>query len=138
MVAVGVVLRSSFDENQFGAAAHLRDAIENIGDVPRFITGGNNYTDDRLPFRLHLRTRTRDYEVGQAKMPYRPQLHGDFVGKGRNQRDVQRQQNLLRRPDHFEIGQVEQVFQILPRQPVLQWLLFREPRPFGDAARAFP
>ena len=67
-----------------------------------------------------------------------PQFNGDFVCKRGDQWHIERQQDLLRGANHFKIGKIEQIFEILPRQPVLQRLLFRKPRPFGDSPRTFP
>ena len=134
---VGVVVRVPLDEDELRSGAHLWRPGEDLGDVAGLVARRHDDRDPRLHGELPRR-RTSDEEVAQREELEGPEPHQETVCERRQERDRQRQQNLLPAADEPQSGELEQTLDVLDGQPVLIQGRTREAEKLGDRQWQLP
>ena len=135
---VGAILGVALDDDQLGAGAHLRKAVEDLRDIAFLIARRHDHAHAGLTAGQRLRLRTSHQDVSDAEVRERPQPHQVTIGQRTQQRHVHRAHQLAGMADHFEARQVQEVDHIAGSQPVLREQALHQPQDLGQTARAFP
>ena len=129
----------ALDEDQLRAATHVRRALEDRFDVAAFVARGHDHRHQRLGvFQPRLRSRAGDDEVGQRRHVQRPQARQIAIGQLFDAAQAHRQQHLVPVAGDLEVGQPQQVVDVVDRQPVLLEQRLAQAERAGDVERRLP
>ena len=122
IVDVRVVGGVAFDEDQLGAATHLGRALEDGAMLPASLRAGTMTDTQRFAARSPRAcgARSSDDEVGERRLVERP--HASQIRDWRASRvppHAHGQQDLVPVARDFEVGQAQQVVDVVDGEPVL-------------------